>query len=213
VRRGVRGVVAAAIVIGATAPARAQDCVTRPLLGHRVTAGADLSHSSAGETGFAASVTGRVVDRVRLSGAYQATRLDDVDHLAHQARLTLSAPASRYGFDLCPSGGLGYRRLRTEQANTHGLVSTRDAFVGASLGRSFSLSRTARVTPFVEPVFQRRSVIWESIDVWPVEGDAHRTEMQYWFGASLNTSYGAVIGRFRGGSETEFGLGFVRGLK
>jgi hypothetical protein len=183
-----------------------------PLLGRRVAVGADLSHSSVGETGFAASVSGRVVDRVRLGGTYQATRLDDVDHLAHEGRVSVSAPVAMGRYDVCPSAGLGYRRLSTEQSSTQGRVATREAYFGGSVGRTFSAGGAAHVTPFVEPVFVHRSVSWESIDSWLVTGEEVRSELQFWLGASLTTPRGAVIGRLRPvGGTRELALGFVTG--
>ena len=206
------GVAAAAVLVAVATTARAQDCVTRPLLGRRMAAGADVSHSSGGETGFAASLTGRVIDRVRLTGAYQRTRLDEVDHLAHEARFTLSAPFTAAGLELCPSAGYGYRRLSTQQSTTDGRVSTREMFVGASLSRSFAMGRSSRLTPFIEPVLVRRNVTWESIDAWLVEGDDRRSQVDLWLGTSLTTSRGALIARFRAGNGSGFALGVVTGF-
>jgi hypothetical protein len=205
--------IATAMVFTAALTAGAQECATMPLLGRRVAVGADVSHSSVGETGFAASITGRVADRVRLSGAYQATRLDDVDDLAHEGRLTVSAPVGLGRYDVCPSAGLGYRRLMTEQSSTQGRVTTREAFIGASIGRAFSAGRGSHVTPFIEPLLVHRSVTWESIESWLITGDKERDEVQLWFGASLTTPRGAVIGRLRPvGGTRELSLGFVTGV-
>jgi len=205
---------ASTLLIGIASVARGQDCASAPLLGKRIAAGAEYWHSTLGETSVGASLVGRVVGRVRLSGAYEATRLDNVARLENEGRVVVSAPVSFSGFDVCPAAGASYAHLTTDKSGTAGSVVTHETQFGTSVGRSFPLSRNSRVTPFVEPVLVRRNVSWESVDAaWRVSGDDDASETQVWFGASFATSQSAVVVRFRpsrGSEPREFGVGFHR---
>jgi hypothetical protein len=183
-----------------------------PLLGGRFAATADVSHSTLGETGFGASLNGRVAGSLRLGGAYHATRLDDVDRLAHQGRVTVSMPVLVGKLDVCPLASGGYARLTTERSSTQGRVATREFRLGATVGHGFAVARGMQLTPFVEPVLVRRNVLWESIDAWTVDGETAAREGQVWLGASLSTPRSGFVMRYRpktGSGPHELALGFV----
>jgi hypothetical protein len=187
-----------AFLAGIGAAARAQDCASAPLLGGRVAAGAELSHSTLGETGLGASLNGRVIGTLRVGGAYRATRLDDVDRLAHQGSVLISAPVSLAGFDVCPIAGAAYSHLATDRSTMRGYVVTREERAGLSLARRFAVTRAGNITPFVEPIVVSRRVSWESVDTgWRIAGVESARETQLWLGVSLATSRSAVVTRFR----------------
>jgi hypothetical protein len=191
----------------------AQDCASAPQLGRRIAVGAALSHSSFGESGLSTSLTGRIIADLRLGGAYQATRFNDVDRLAHEGRISLSAPVSLAGLELCPTASGAYAHLATDKSTMHGRVDTRDARIGTSIGRTFDLAQARRVTPFVEPLFARRNVSWQSVDgSWRVAGNESASEAQFWLGLSFATPRSAVVARLRpkrGSAPREFSVGIV----
>jgi hypothetical protein len=133
--------------------------------------------------------------------------------LTHEGRVAASVPVSLASFDLCPTVGAGYMRLSTAGATTEGQVTTREVRIGAAVGRPFALDRAVRVTPFVEPMFVRRSVSWESVDAsWRVLADGSSEEAQLWLGVAVARSRNAVVARFRpklGTDPAEFGVGVV----
>jgi hypothetical protein len=201
------------LLAGAGAAAGAQDCAPTPLFGRRIAAGAQVSHSTLGETGFGALLTGRVAGPLRLDGAYMATRVNDVDRLAQGGRIALSAPVALASFELCPTASIGYSHLSTSTSTTEGRVTTRESRLGTSIGRAFTLAHAARITPFVEPTLVRRRVSWESVDSsWRVSSADAANQTQLWLGVSVATSRSAVVARFRpkrGEEPREIGVGIV----
>jgi hypothetical protein len=200
------------LVLGAVQSAEAQDCASSPLLGGRAAAGLALAHSS-GERDVGASVTAGVASLMRVSGAYRAARIDDVDRLRHEGRLEVSRPLALGWVALCPVAGSSYARLSTDRTGSEGQVTTREAWAGAEIGRSLALPRDLALTPFVQPMLVRRAVRWRSTEAaWQVEDDWAATSAQMWLGLSLATRRGAAIARYRpagSGRTGELELGLV----
>ncbi len=212
--------IAAALLLGSASVAVAQDCPGTPLLGQRISVLGQLSHSAQRDTGLGASVTTNAAGPVRISGAYQATRLADIDHLAHDGRIGLSTAIGVGSVDVCPSIGVGYTRLVTEDQGMNGRVSTREAQLGVSLGKSFALSDARRATPFVEPLLVRRAVSWKSTDdaAWRIAGSGTAWESYLWLGLSVESQRHALIARYRPsiGSQPQaisFGVGVAFGKR
>ena len=189
-----------------------QDCASAPLLERRAALGVEMSHSL-GETGTSAWLGAHLVGPLEIGSAYRATRLADVDRLQHEGSLELSAPVGFAGIDFCPIAGFGYAHLTTDKAEMHGHVGTTESRIGGSVSHSFELSHAVRVTPFVQPMFVRQNVSWESVDGdWRVSDQSSSRAVQYWFGISLATSRSAVVARLRparGQERREFSIGVV----
>ena len=208
---GISAAILASLVFASTA--YAGDCAPMPLLEHRAAMGLEMSHSNVGETGASAMLGAHIAGPFEIGGAYQATRLTDVDRLQHGGRLELSAPVDFVGIELCPMVGAGYAHLTTDKSSMHGHVTTRDARTGLSVSHSFEFAHDTRVAPFVQPMIVRRNVSWESIDgTWHVSDRESSTVTQYWFGVSVAMARTAVVARFRptrGDEPQEFGIGVV----
>jgi hypothetical protein len=208
---GVCAAILASLVFANTA--YAGDCAPMPLLEHRAAVGVEMSHSTLGETGASALLGAHVVGPIEVGGAYQATRLTDVDRLQHEGRFELSAPVGFAGIDVCPMAGVGYARLTTDKAGTQGNVTTRDSRVGASASHSFEFPHGTHFTPFMQSMLVRRNVSWKSTDgTWRVSDRESSHVTEYWVGFSFATARSAFVTRFRpshGAEPGEFGIGVV----
>jgi hypothetical protein len=188
---------AGVMLLGAASSAMAQECASSPLLGGRAAAGLAVARSS-GESGAGASLAAGVGSSFRVSGAYRAARIDDVDRLRHEGRAELSRPMSLGPVALCPVAGGSYARLSTDRSGSQGRVSTREAWAGAEVGHAVALPRGLALTPFVQPMLVRRAVSWRSTEAtWEVVDNSAATSAQLWLGMSLATRRNAAIARYR----------------
>jgi len=212
-----RAIAAAAgvLMLGAVSSAAAQECASAPLLGGRAAAGLAVAHASDESSGEVSVIAG-LGSRVRATGSYRATRLDDVDRLRHEGRLAAARPFAVRSLALCPVAGASYARLSTDRTGAVGQVTTREAWAGAELGRTIALPHAFALMPFVQPMVVRRSVSWRSTEAgWAVVDDEAATSAQLWLGMSLATRRSAAIARFRPGSNgrrAEIELGVVSRL-
>ena len=202
-------------VVAAASTSFAQECAATPLLGGRASAGLSVGHASQ-ESAGAASVTAAVGARLRVSGTYRATRLEDVDRLRHEGDVQATLPMSWHAFALCPAAGASAARLSTDRSGVAGRVTTRDGWIGAEVSRSVSLPHALALTPFVQPMLVRRAVSWRSSQGgWIVDDHESRTSGQTWLGVSLATRRNAAIARLRsasGGAPSEMEIGVVTRL-
>jgi len=211
----ITGAAAAALMITPASRLAAQDCVSAPLLGGRAAAGLAVARST-DESAAGASVTAGAGSALRVTGAYRATRLDNVDRLQHEGRVEGGYALSQGALSFCPVAGASYARLTTSRSASEGLVTTRELYAGSEVSHTLALPHALALTPFVEPVVVRRAASWRSTEgAWVVDERDSQTKAELLLGLSLATRHSAAIARFRpasGGRSSEVQLGVVTRL-